>query len=76
MFKIICVTNRKLCSEDFLGRIKRLISSGIKTIVLREKDLNDAEYEVLAREVMKLCDEKNVRCILHSHVKDTVHGLL
>ena len=69
MFKIICVTNRKLCSEDFLGRIKRLISSGIKTIVLREKDLNDAEYEVLAREVMKLCDEKNVRCILHSHVE-------
>ena len=53
MYKIISVTNRKQCS-DFLGRVKEISNCGIE-IILREKDLPEAEYEKLAAEVMKIC---------------------
>ena len=68
MCKIICVTNRKLCDEDFLVRIGKIAESQPDMIILREKDLSAEEYTVLAEKVMKICAEHNVRCILHSFV--------
>ncbi len=38
MFKLLCVTNRKLCRGDFLARIERIAACGVAGIVLREKD--------------------------------------
>ena len=37
-------------------------------LVLREKDLSEDEYEVLAREVIKKCDKYGIECILHNFI--------
>lgn len=68
MSDIICITNRKLCKEDFLTRIERIASCRVKGIVLREKDLDENEYKELAFKVMDICSRYGVKCILHSFV--------
>ena len=68
MSDIICVTGRKLCREDFLIRIRRIAACRPAGIILREKDLSEAEYRALAKHVMSICAEYGVKCILHSFV--------
>ncbi|MBQ7944569.1 MAG: thiamine phosphate synthase [Lachnospiraceae bacterium] len=65
---VFCVTNRKLCEEDFLTRIERIAKAKPRGIILREKDLSREEYKILAKEVMFICEKYNVSCILHSFV--------
>ena len=52
--KIVCVTNRHLAG-DFLPQVEKVAAMGIQTIILREIDLEAAEYEKLAREVLCIC---------------------
>ncbi|MCR5624442.1 MAG: thiamine phosphate synthase [Lachnospiraceae bacterium] len=66
MLPKICITNRKLCEEDFLDRLKKVCKKNPYRIVLREKDLDEASYLELARNVKDLCEEENVTLILHS----------
>ena len=66
MSDILCVTNRKLCREDFLVRIERIAASHPAGIILREKDMNPEDYKELAAAVMEICEQHGVRCILHS----------
>ena len=66
MSDILCVTNRKLCREDFLTRIKRIAACHPAGIILREKDRNPEEYKELAAAVMEICEQHGARCILHS----------
>lgn len=66
MFDVICVTNRKLCCEDFLIRIEKLACARPKAIMLREKDLPFKEYLSLAAKVTDICNAHDVPCILHS----------
>lgn len=68
MSDIFCVTNRKLCREDFLTRIERIAACHPAGIILREKKLSPREYQALAEQVMRICAQYNVRCILHSFV--------
>ena len=68
MFDILCVTNRKLCQEDFLTRIERIAACHPAGIILREKDMSPVEYRVLAAEIIKICARYDVKCILHSFV--------
>lgn len=68
MSDILCVTNRKLCREDFLTRIARIASCHPRGIILREKDLTPEEYKALARTVMEVGSRYGVNCILHSFV--------
>lgn len=65
MFEILCVTNRKLCQEDFLSRVERIAACRPAGIILREKDMPPQEYETLAAAVMEICARYDVRCILH-----------
>ncbi len=65
-FKIICVTNRKLCPDDFLERIRQIAHYHPHAILLREKDLMPREYERLARSVMEICEMEHTSCILHN----------
>ncbi|MDD7182138.1 thiamine phosphate synthase [Peptostreptococcus porci] len=67
-YEIICVTNRKLCGNDFLTQIEKIASKNPSAIILREKDLTKEEYKMLAIDVMKICKKNEVRCILHSFV--------
>lgn len=66
MSDLICITNRKLCSNNFLDQIEIIASAHPKAIVLREKDLSEKEYEQLARQVMQICQKHGTQCILHS----------
>ncbi len=59
---VIAVTNRKLCQDCFTDRVRILINSQPFLVILREKDLTDAEYENLAAEIIK--ESKNSKAIL------------
>ena len=67
--RIVCVTNRRLCRGDFLTRIREIARVKPKAIILREKDMSEADYERLAEEVMRICRAEHVDCILHSFIE-------
>ena len=66
MSDILCVTNRKLCREDFLKRVERIAACHPAGVILREKDMSSEEYRTLAEQVMKVCARYDVKCIIHS----------
>lgn len=72
MSELLCVTNRSLCHEDFLTRIRKIAAAHPAGIILREKDLTEEEYAKLAKQVMGICEEYQVLCILHSFVKTAI----
>lgn len=73
MFKLICVTNRALCKGVFLSRIEKIAKSKVDAIILREKDLTEEEYEALAREVLKICDNYGANCVLHNFIRAAIN---
>ena len=66
MYKLMCVTNRKLCKGNFLKKIEEIANTHPAGIILREKDLPETEYRVLAKEVMRICKGQGTLCILHN----------
>lgn len=68
MSDILCVTNRKLCREDFLTRIEKIAAAHPAGIILREKDLEEEAYFRLAGQVLNVCRSHQVPCVLHSFV--------
>ena len=74
MSDILCITNRKLCREDFLTRIEKIAACRPAGIILREKDMSEDAYKTLAEQVMAVCLQYGVRCILHSFA-DTAEAL-
>lgn len=66
MCRVLCVTSRALCREPFLTRMERIIAAGPAAVILREKDLDEADYTALAREVLTLAGDR-VSVILHSY---------
>ncbi len=66
MSNILCVTNRKLCQEDFLVRIEKICKANTNGIILREKDLSEDEYYSLAKDVLTICNKYDTPCILHN----------
>lgn len=66
MFKIICISNRKLCKENFLERVEKITAAKPDGFILREKDLPIEEYRALAQEVLGICKKQKVPCILHT----------
>lgn len=76
MSDIICVTNRVLCREDFSIRLARIAAAGPHAIILREKDLSDAEYALLAARVQEICTFWGVPLVLNGHAALAAqHGL-
>ena len=67
--KIIAVTNRSLCERPFFEQIKRVCETKPAALILREKDLPETEYEEMARQVLAICEEYGVICILHSYIE-------
>ncbi len=66
--KMIAVTNRHICKVDFLEQIKKICTLKPKALVLREKDLNESDYENLAYEVMKICENHKIQFIAHNFI--------
>lgn len=65
---LICVTNRKLCKDDFFNRIKQIALGKPQAIMLREKDLSLSEYEYLARKLKEICDVNQVPLIINRNI--------
>ena len=68
----VAVTNRRLCESSLGEQIARLANEKVHRpdlLILREKDLPENEYEALAQEVLSLCEDLNLRCILHTYVE-------
>jgi thiamine-phosphate pyrophosphorylase len=65
---VIYVTNRKLCKCDFLCRIDKLAKEKPHAIMLREKDLEQYEYEALAAKVKSICEKNGVRLIVNGNM--------
>ena len=66
MFKIICVTNRKLCKGDFLEQIEKIAKAKPDALILREKDLETDIYAALAGKVLGICEKEDVTFIAHN----------
>ncbi|MCL2530661.1 MAG: thiamine phosphate synthase [Oscillospiraceae bacterium] len=72
--KEIIVTNRALCSGDFMQQIEKALQSKPWGLLLREKDLAPAQYAELAARVAPLCRAHGVRLIAYQpHAGDFVH---
>ena len=69
-FKIICVTNRQLCEEDFSCRLRKIVNAEPDAVILREKDLPREEYLALARQAQAICQENGVPCIWHTYYNE------
>ena len=67
MQDVIAITNRRLCDRPFLEQIERVCKLYPAAVILREKDLSDAEYAALAADVYSVCKKYNVRLILHTY---------
>jgi thiamine-phosphate pyrophosphorylase len=73
MFEFLAITNRHLCPKGnaafvnapFLEQIEKIAASGVKAVVLREKDLSLKDYLDLARDVFELCSTRKVQFIVH-----------
>lgn len=69
MYKVICVTNRTLVSGGFLTQMQKVLEAGVSEVILREKDLDEQEYEKLASEVKNLCERYATPLKLHTHIQ-------
>lgn len=67
MFKLLSVTARTLCKEDFLARVGTICAAGIDGIILREKDLSEVSYRSLASDVLQICRDRETPCALHTY---------
>lgn len=62
---VMVVTNRKLCKQELTKQVAKLTKLNPQGIILREKDLSEDQYEKLSIEILEICRQGNVTCILH-----------
>ncbi|KJZ86356.1 hypothetical protein ClosIBUN13A_CONTIG178g02852 [Clostridium sp. IBUN13A] len=67
--KKICLFNNKIQHINSSKNYNKKSVNNIRSIsiVLREKDLNERDYELLASKVIRICEEYNTECILHTY---------
>ena len=69
---VLAISNRSLCERPFLEQIERVCKLRPDALVLREKDLSPQEYKELAEQVLEICGEYQVPCILHSFWREAL----
>lgn len=70
--EIICITNRHLSVQDYMEQIQQIAKAGPRAVIVREKDLPQAAYEQLAAQVLAVCTQYHVPCILHTYTKAAI----
>lgn len=66
----LCITNRKLCTGNFLTKIRELADrQEIEKIVLREKDLSSDYYEALAEKCKEICQEYGKPLVINQFIE-------
>lgn len=66
--KTVAITNRHLCDGDFLSQIELICKRGVSSVILREKDMTEKEYEALAIKVTDIGKAYNIPVMLHSFI--------
>jgi len=66
--KIIGVTNRLLCKNDFFEQIQNICKKNLYALILREKDLGDKTYEEFAVKCNNICKENNVLFFINTKI--------
>ena len=66
--KIIGITNRLLCKNDFFEQIQNVCKQNLYALILREKDLNDKTYEEFAVKCNDICKENNVLLFINTKI--------
>ena len=66
MFDLLCLTDRTLCREPFLDRVAAIAAARPAALILREKDLPEPEYKLLAAQALALCRRYGVECAVHN----------
>ena len=66
----LCITNRKLCTGNFLTKIRELADrQEIEKIVLREKDLSSDDYKALAEKCKEICQEYGKPLVINQFIE-------
>lgn len=66
--KKICVTNRLLCKNGFLEQIEKICKEEVYAVILREKDLDDDNYEKLFLNCNEVCKRFNIPLFINSKI--------
>ncbi|MDD4168730.1 MAG: thiamine phosphate synthase [Desulfotomaculaceae bacterium] len=69
---LICITNRKLCRDDFLNRIDQIAKGKPHAIMLREKDSSTPEYKSLVKKIIEICVKNQVSLIINQNIEIAV----
>lgn len=64
----IAITNRHQVEGDYLEQIKIVVKQHPDSIILREKDLPEKEYEELAKQVLSIGKQYQIPVFLHYYV--------
>lgn len=67
--QVVAVTNRALCHRPFLEQMEMVCAAHPAAVILREKDLSEADYTQLAKQVLDICHTYQVPCILHTYLE-------
>ena len=60
------MTSRRLAGADFPEQLARVAEAGVDAVILREKDLDEAAYEELAKDAAAVCRAADVPLVLHT----------
>ena len=55
-----------LANDDLIKQLEKVAQSDADIIILREKDLSEEEYLLLASSLIKICNKYEKECILHT----------
>ncbi len=72
MSDIICVTARNLCEDDLLQQLEKIAAASPDRIILREKDLSERDYRILAEEVINICRKYDTTLMLHYYWRTAI----
>lgn len=64
-FKRIAISSRQLCPRPLPDQIRRL-KGQVDAFILREKDMEESEYRLLAMEVQETCMQTGILFICHT----------
>lgn len=63
---VICITDRHLCHRPFQDQMRIVAAMKPKAVILREKDVMEDTYRILAERILPACEENGVPLIVHT----------
>ena len=66
---MVVITNRKLVDGDLTDQVAKIAKLRPGGLILREKDLSDAEYRRLAIPIRQICLESDIDFYIHSRFR-------